>query len=808
MWPLFFQCFLAFNAGSSGELLATVKNQFLLAVCCCALFSVSVQAAQRQLPTERLPAARGARGKLVDHEGKAQQAEKNGDWDSAAAGYRAAARGALLTGHYQEALRLGRKSLEAAERSAKPLLQTHALLQLVYVHNFVRQFTTSRTLLDKAIDLIKQVPRSPQRQSVEANVYREMGYLHYLTGEPRKAIDFTNQSLQIREAQLAFLKSRPPTPRTPRWLRAVQGSVMITLHHLGNSHRDAGDHDPALKAYERALSMARAPGAPPQAEIILNQEIGQLYLGQKDYGRAQEYLEKALASAAKAQPSFALERANSLLGELFLQTAKPAQAITHFRRAIDYIESSRSLLESEQFRSSFFDDKRSTYTGMILAQLANKNIAEAFGFNERARSRALLDLLGSKVQLSRGALGAEEKAVREQVSAARAHSMLGDDLEGNEAADDELPAQEADSVQKAYDDFLARVRQENQEQASLMNVEPLGLKEVQSLLDPQVSLIEYFVTQQELLVWIVEKDRLESLRISIARNDLVAKIARLRETLADPSDVNKFKTGAQELFRLLIEPTRKYVRGKELLIVPHDVLHYLPFQALVNAAGKYLLEEFSLRYLSSASLMRFTKEKTRAGRAQALVLGNPSLGDPAYDLRFAEREAREIAQLFPQSAVFIKEQATKPRAIADSPKYDMLHFATHAELNQEDPLDSVLRLARTPDNDGRLTAGDIFGFNLKADMVVLSACETGLGKITNGDEIIGLTRAFIYAGTPSVVTTLWKVNDRASYELIRRYYANLATMKKAEALRQAQLQTRKEFPHPFYWAAYTLTGES
>jgi len=166
-----------------------------------------------------------------------------------------------------------------------------------------------------------------------------------------------------------------------------------------------------------------------------------------------------------------------------------------------------------------------------------------------------------------------------------------------------------------------------------------------------------------------------------------------------------------------------------------------------------------------------------------------------------------FAVIYPKSAVYLKEQASKPRAISSGPNFEMLHFAVHAEFNEEDPRSSALLLASEGKEDGRLKVGEIFSLNLKADMVVLSACETGLGKISSGDEIIGLTRAFIYAGTASIVTTLWKVNDRSSYELMREFYQHLKTSKKSEALRQAQLRTMKEFPEPFYWAAYQLTGE-
>jgi CHAT domain-containing protein len=340
-----------------------------------------------------------------------------------------------------------------------------------------------------------------------------------------------------------------------------------------------------------------------------------------------------------------------------------------------------------------------------------------------------------------------------------------------------------------------------------MNVEPLTLKAVQAMLEPGTTLLEYFVGRDGVLVWVVEKNRVHVVRLALDRSRLVAQTAALRKNIDRPGDAQKFKRDAAELYRALVQPALRYIRGKTLLIVPHDALHYLPFQALRSPQGRYLIQDYPIHYLSSASLMQFTREKSRAAAEKALVLGNPNLGDDAYNLRFAEREAKEIAQLYPASAVYLGEQASKTRAMASSPGFDMLHFAVHAELSEEEPMSSALLLAGGEKDDGRLTVNEIFSLSLNAGMVVLSACETGLGKLNNGDELIGLTRAFIYAGTPSVVTTLWKVNDRASYQLMRDFYRHLKTSKKVEALRQAQLGTMKEFPEPFYWAAYQLTGE-
>jgi CHAT domain-containing protein len=226
------------------------------------------------------------------------------------------------------------------------------------------------------------------------------------------------------------------------------------------------------------------------------------------------------------------------------------------------------------------------------------------------------------------------------------------------------------------------------------------------------------------------------------------------------------------------------------------VLHYLPFQALQSSQGKYLIEDYPINYLSSASLMKFTQEKRKAkGELSAVIgsggsilaLGNPDVGDPKMRLQFAELEAKEIKGLYPQSTVLLEKEATEEKAKSLSPQNDIIHFATHAQLNEDDPLSSAVLLAKSDKEDGRLEVREIFGMDLHANLIVLSACETGLGKLSRGDELVGLTRAFIYAGTPSVVASLWNVEDSSTAQLMASFYKNLKTMSKVEALRQAQL---------------------
>jgi CHAT domain-containing protein len=747
--------------------------------------------------------ARGeGREALSAVEAQAAEAEGKKDWAQAANAYSLASDTARQGGQLQKAITYGNKALELAERGKAPGLEAQATLYLVRAYRNAGQFAKAREWIDRGLEIVKKLDHSPFRQGVEADLYRLLGLDFFRQREWRKAIEYISYSLQVQESRLSFFKRLPST--NAEAIRNSENLRVATLYNLGTAYQRAEDVREATQAYERGIAIIKETGLKTPTEVNLYYGLGDLYLNQKDYPRALENLSRTLEMAEQQRLENSIYQTSSRIADLHLQAQKPAEAIPYYKKAIDSIESTRSLFESEESRSAFFEDKRGIYAGLIIAYLRTKNAEEAFNYAERARSRAFLDILGSRVQLARsGSLLEEERALQARIGALQTR-MAGQESEG------EVRGQlrrDLDEAQKAYNNFLARVRKESKEQASLMSVEPLTLKQTQELLDPGVTVLEYFVTGQAVLLWVVEKDRLRYVNIPIAKADLVAKVTAFRETIYQVAEKEKFKAGAQELYRLLIQPALQHVRGKELLLIPHDVLHYVPFQALLSAQGSYLVQDYPIYYLSSASLMQFTREKRRAGGERALVLGNPSLGDDAYNLRFAEREAKEVANVYPTSAVYLKAEASKPRAMSLGPKYDMLHFAVHAELNEEDPMGSALLLAGPGKEDGRLKVGEIFSLNLRANMVVLSACETSLGKLSNGDEMIGLTRAFIYAGTPSIVTTLWKVNDRSSYELMREFYQHLKTGKKSEALRQAQLKTVQEFPEPFYWAAYQLTGE-
>ncbi len=730
--------------------------------------------------------ARGeAKEFLSAMEATASVAEGKGNWSQAAAAYNEASWVAERSGQLQKAVSYATKALEWAGKGNDPTPRARAIFFLAISHGSLRQYAKAREWIETGLGATKRIPIGPEREAYEGLFYRLLGSDYLRTGDLEKGIENLSYSLSVQESRLSYFQ-KTSAYVSRELMRGAQFNVLLSLNSLASAYQRAGRLEEAIKTYESGIALVKKSGLKSYAEGNLYQGLGQVYLRQKDYPRALEILTKALQLAEAQSQATSVQTTSRAIGDLYRQTQRPSEAVGYYRKAIENIESTRSLLTSGEYRQSFFEGGLAAYVSMVGALLDSGKTEEAFNYSEHARSRVFLDVLGSKVQLSRakGGLLEEERALQERIAAIKAR--LSSDEEG-EADRGGLRKQLAEAEQ-AYSAFLAKVRTQDKEQSSLMSVEPLTLKRVQELLDPETTLIEYFVTGPVTYVWVVDKDKVDVVRVELPREKLSSLVKTLRDSIFAIGEREKFGGASAALHKQLIEPVLPHITGKELIIVPHDVLHYLPFHALLSPDGKYLIEKFPIYYLSSASLLQFTKEKRRAGKAdKVLALGNPDLGDPRMNLQFAELEAKEIQGLYPQSTVLLKREATEGQGKALSPQHDIIHFATHAELDENDPLSSAVLLTKDGKEDGRLEVREIFGMDLKASLVVLSACETGLGKLSSGDELVGLTRAFIYAGTPSVVASLWNVEDSSTAALMASFYKNLKTMSKVEALRQAQL---------------------
>ena len=795
---------------------------------------------------------------LDSYESQAREAERNAAgssfpqqyWEAASRSYTEAARAAMFSGQLQKSIIYGEKALEIAEKTKGKYLQVYATSMLIEAYGSIRNFAKARELIEKGLVTVKEIPIASQRSSLEGVLYLQLGLDLMRRREYERAIDAFSRAVYLREDNLAKLydsayggRRRVPSYEQLALIEGWRVGLINRLTQLGNAYRQAGRLQEALEQYERAFNSIKEWGLRYPLEADLYESMGETFLQQQNFVQALENFQKALGLAESQVRTEAISSASARIGDVLRQTGKPAEAVPYFQKAIQQIESTRSLLQSEEYRQSFFEGGLRAYVDMIGTLLSAGKPEEAFNYSERARSRVFLDVLGSKVQLSRAKSGLleEERALQERIASIKAR-LVGGDGEAETRAEREVLRKELREAEQAYSAFLAKVRKQDKEQVSLMTVEPLTLKEVQELLDPGTTLIEYFVTERNLFVWVVEKDKLQFQTVQLPRENLAGLVKTLRESIFTLGETEKFNEVSTSLYKQLVEPVLPHVSGKELIIVPHDVLHYLPFHALLSPDGRYLIEKYPIYYLSSASLLKFTTEKRKAKGERVLALGNPDLGDPSMSLKFAEVEAQEVQRLYPQSTVLLKKEATEEKAKNLSPRNDIIHFATHAELKEDDPLSSAILLAKSDKEDGRLEVREIFGMDLKASLIVLSACETGLGKLSTGDELVGLTRAFIYAGTPSVVASLWKVEDSSTAQLMASFYRNLKTMSKVEALRQAQLELIRgqassdllarrgiggvgklgETPsamlpapssisvatsHPYFWAPFILVGD-
>jgi tetratricopeptide (TPR) repeat protein len=309
-------------------------------------------------------------------------------------------------------------------------------------------------------------------------------------------------------------------------------------------------------------------------------------------------------------------------------------------------------------------------------------------------------------------------------------------------------------------------------------------------------------------------------RIHMAKKDYRSALAAIRNPKAKVLGLYTafYDQTFQEIPKYFILVKCLYETGKEeeakkgydqLLGHPQirqiGVLHYLPFGAL--SSGKdFLIDRYQLRTLPSASILSILADRAKSRKQSALILGNPDLKNPAYDLKYAEKEALSLGKIIPHATVLLRNNARASVTREKGSHYRILHFAAHGIFDPKNPLNSALLLAGNGIDQGLLRAGDLYQLRLNNDLITLSACETALSVISKGDDVIGFTRGFLYAGARSIVSSLWKVDDKATRDLMVGFYKRLPRMEKDKALREAQLMVKKRYPHPFYWAAFQLTG--
>lgn len=683
------------------------------------------------------------------------------------------------TGDYQEAFRHQRIALTTAEelKDRKQEAMAHNLAGLIYMN---------LGMLEKALDSLSRslaISTETGDKLDEAAAYNNIGIVQRELGNLEKSIESFKSALAI-DSEL-----------NTKW------GMAYDMRNLGISYERMGRLKEALESLNSSLTLSREIGERKNEGMTLY-SLGMLYMRMEKGDEASKSLKEAYSIGKEVNLPEVTWRSLKAQAALLIQKNRPADAYTELKEAITVVEKMRGRIKVDEYKTGFLENKTDLYEEMVLLLLRMGRVEEAFNYAERARSRNFIDMLGNqKVNLKSAAsqrLLDMERNLRGRIE------NLEERARGNAALQEELT-----KARKGYEALLIEIKEESPELSSFVTVEPPTLAEIQKTIPKDTALLEYMVTKEGVVIWTVGSNRIESTIVPVAREALKEKVVRYREMMERVTPLEK---ESLELYNILIKPVERLIDDvKYIGIIPHDVLHYLSFSSLFDGK-QYLIEAHPIFYSPSASVLKMIVDRNvgatgRSPLQKMLVIGNPDLGDSAYDLPFAEREAGSIGREYEGSELLLRKEATETRVKEDIGKFNGVHFASHGIYDSATPLFSTLKLTRDDANDGNLTANEVFSLDMKASLIMMSACQTGLGKLTTGDEIIGLNRAFIYAGAPSIISTLWRVNDAASAMIVKRFYRSYKNNDLAESLRLAQMAAKEYYPHPAYWAGFGLTGD-
>jgi len=476
-------------------------------------------------------------------------------------------------------------------------------------------------------------------------------------------------------------------------------------------------------------------------------------------------------------------------GRIALKEGDTKGAAEYFERAVDVIESQRSSINLERFKIGFAGDKQAVYSSMVETLIKLGRTGKALEYAERGKARALVDLLAYRKDFSSNAQPARTRELLKEL----------EELEQKSLA---TTSKSKGAATRTVGGTRAAIKALNPELASLVTVSSLSFKQIQSGLKKDEALLEYFYQDgSDLFAFVVTSEKVDVFTLS--GKDLKQAVQKFR-TAINTYPGNSWEKDSEALYARLISPLYTAIKNKKhLTIVPHGVLHYLPFNALRE--GRFLIEKHSIRLLPSASILQFLDKKNRPS-SNLLVLGNPDLNDPNMDLPGAESEARAIAKSWSDSKVILRKNASETVFKKVGGQFRYIHLASHGEFTPDEPHNSRMLLSADAGNDGNLTISEIYDLNLNADMVTLSACQTGLGDVKNGDDVVGLNRGFLYAGAKSIVASLWSVPDESTRLLMTEFYNNLKKSDKRSSMQRAQIKGIKKYKHPIAWAAFQMTG--
>jgi CHAT domain-containing protein/tetratricopeptide (TPR) repeat protein len=664
-------------------------------------------------------------------------------------------------GDREKAEQLFERSIQLSRKLGEKQTEQLALLGLGILHREMGRGEIALKEIQTAAALIPHPPDALLRVEIRSSLASAYCDLHELT----KCIEIA------REARAEAVAD------------GAQPDIALNDQKIGNAQREQGDLAASLATLTQARDEMQAVGYFPQHEWPVHMSLGQTL---RALGRNQE----ALAS---------------------------------YRRAIALVEEMRThSIPNERSRAAMSANTHELFEQTIDLMFAMGKREEALHMAEASHARAFLAMLAeSRIDLRAGispALRKREDGLLERINEAEKRLQHRDlPAAGRRAAQAELNAAESDLENVRVD-----IRAENPRFADLQYAQPLDAPGIRKALpDARTAVVEYTLGPARSFAWAVTKTGMLALTLP-RQSEIDRLVSAYRSEIARPVSSLTLAAGQAELrqagdrlYAAVFRPIEPALAGiRRIIVIPDGALYFIPFDALPDARGGRLLDRFGVSYTPSATSLGEIRRPSGAPLRTLLAVGDPTYAPDRGlpPLPYTRKEVMELARLFPKAdrTVLVGDEASEQKFESlPLDRYGLIHIAAHGIFNEQYPSRSGIALAASPREDGVLQVGEIVHLRLSARVVTLSACNTALGKLVTGEGMLGLTRAFLYAGASRVAVSLWNVDDGSTAELMKGFYENLNRgLAPAEALRQAKLRMLRQgdalWRNPHFWAAFTL----
>ena len=752
----------------------------------------------------------------------------------------------LVQGDYFKALYHLNEALKHAQEIGSKSREATCLQNIAAVYAMSANFPKALKYFIEALQLAKKTGNKfseVQMLNNIGNVYKDQG------GKPQQALKYYREALEsAKKNKLKYEES-------------------LVLSNMAEVYQKRSDYDKAIAYQNNALRIAKEIGDKYLEGYILR-NLGTLNQDLGNDSAAVNYLYEALEIGIETKDVQIIWETQAGLGSCYEKQGDLQRAITHYANAIAIYDSVRNSLDIESLRNNYLEDKYEAYPSIVQLLAHSGKYKDAFIYAEKYKAKTMLGILSQGRNLFSELLSDTLKAQLQQITSQHesAHTELSKELSKTARNKDKIFSLD----QKITDLELKKVaimedfKNKHRTYYQLTSPEILGLDDLQHrILDDGQAVVEYILGPEKMSVFVITIDTLVYSQVAVDREGLQTMLADLspifgfqnsgeqaREQTFTPQPADFSIFSAHALYEVLIKPVEKWLQDtKELIIVPDDILFYLPFEMLVfDTTGvespydyenaKFLLEKFDVSYVSSASLLEPGLQTLRKPNKGILAMGNPDFGpqpvepeqgellaskesitggrvkrESLFSLPDSETEVKAIGRVLRglSNNIFTGNRATEENFKLKATDYRILHLATHFVPNDNQPLYSKIVLTQNDksEEDGYLQTYEVFNMNLNADLVVLSACNTALGKPRKGEGLIGISRAFLFAGVPSLVVSLWNVDDKATAIIMRDFYKYMKSgFNKKHALRRAKVDyLRASKGSPYYWAPFILIGD-